>query len=115
MIELLVGPEGGPWRTSTCRRGVGRPRPGDDLRARSEDRAPRDPRNQTKPQLADVLLAPAVTAPIVRLWLGSLTSASEDAPGARVSSAWHLTNDVSDPRGCSLPWDDEGLPRGGSS
>ena len=112
VIELLVAPEEGPWRHFHFAAPAVAGLDPATISERVRETALLATRgNQPERQLADVLLAPAVAAPIVEALARHLTSASEDARVARVSSAWHLTDDRLGPEGLlPLPWDGEGLP-----
>jgi PmbA protein len=115
VVELLLAPPAGPWRhfhfaaplladlqpEILARRAVEA-----SLLATQGDPPPR--------QLADVLLAPAVAAPLVVALAQHLAREENDADAlarARVSPAWHLVDERPGPAGLlPLPWDGEGLP-----
>jgi predicted Zn-dependent protease len=115
VVELLVAPPAGPWRHVH----VAAPRLADIvpriLAARTIEACLLTSEGGTPPrQLADVLLAPAVAAPLVvalAQHLARETSGQGERVGVRVSSAWHLVDERPGPAGLlPLPWDGEGLP-----
>lgn len=65
-------------------------------------------------QLADVLLAPSVAAPLVvalAQHLARQAPEDSDLARARISKSWHLVDERPGPAGLlPLPWDGEGLP-----
>jgi predicted Zn-dependent protease len=64
-------------------------------------------------QLADVVLAPAVAAPVVVALAQHLAreGADDDLARVRVARRWHLVDERPGPAGLlPLPWDGEGLP-----
>jgi PmbA protein len=115
VVELLLAPPTGPWRhchfaapsladlqpETLARRAIEA-----SLLATRGDPPPR--------QLADVLLAPAVAAPLVVALAQHLAREPDDGDPfarARVSAAWHLVDERPGPAGLlPLPWDGEGLP-----
>jgi predicted Zn-dependent protease len=114
-VELLVAPPTGPWRhfhfaapalpdldpEALARRAI-------EASLLATEGAP-----PTR-QLADVLLAPAVAAPIVVALAQHLAHEATDdhvRARARVSKSWTLVDERPGPAGLlPLPWDGEGLP-----
>ena len=112
-VELLVAPPTGPWRhfhfaapalsdldpEALARRAI------EASLLATEGAAPAR-------QLADVLLAPAVAAPIVVALAQHLAhEAKDNNERARVSKSWNLVDERPGPAGLlPLPWDGEGLP-----
>jgi predicted Zn-dependent protease len=112
-VEMLVAPPAGPWRhfhfaapalsefdpETLARRAI------EASLLATEGAAP-------ERQLADVLLAPAVAAPIVVALAQHLArEATGDHDRARVSKLWNLVDERPGPAGLlPLPWDGEGLP-----
>ncbi len=112
VLELLVAPPEGPWRHFHFASRV----PTDLDPAAIAERVRETALLATtgappERQLADVLLAPAVAAPLVEALARFLTAAGDDARGLRVSKAWHLSDERLGPEGLlPLPWDGEGVP-----
>jgi predicted Zn-dependent protease len=114
-IELLLAPPAGPWRLLRMALADLSHLEVQPLAERaveaallcSEGDAPRH-------QLADVVLAPAVAAPLIAA-LARHLSAGEPAPGGergpRVSALWHLLDERAGPEGVlPQPCDGEGFP-----
>jgi PmbA protein len=115
VVELLLAPPTGPWRhfhfaapsladlqpETLARRAIEA-----SLLATQGDPPLR--------QLTDVLLAPAVAAPLVVALAQHLArepNNGDPLARARVSPAWHLVDERPGPAGLlPLPWDGEGLP-----
>ena len=112
VMELLVAPPEGPWRHFHFAAPAVSDLDPVTIAERVQETALLATRgSQPVRQLADVLLAPAVAAPIVEALVRYLTAASDKNREVRVSGAWHLTDDRLGPEGLlPLPWDGEGLP-----
>ncbi len=112
VLELLVAPREGPWRHFH----FAAPALADLDPAAVAERAREAALLATRGRppgrrLADVILAPAVAAPLVAALAQRLTAAAEPFGDARVSRAWRLVDDRPGPAGLlPLPWDGEGLP-----
>jgi predicted Zn-dependent protease len=114
VVELLLAPPSGPWRhVHAAAPSLADLRP-DALAARAIEACLLAAQGESPArQLADVLLAPAVAAPLVVALAQHLAreAGEEDTPAAvRVSHAWHLVDERPGPAGLlPLPWDGEGL------
>jgi PmbA protein len=112
VLELLVAPGEGPWRHFH----FAAPALADFDPAAVAERAREAALLATRGraperQLADVILAPAVAAPLVAALAQRLTATAGPLGAARVSRAWRLVDDRPGPAGLlPLPWDGEGLP-----
>ncbi len=112
VLELLVAPPEGPWRhfhfaapaLADIDPGAVAERAREVALLATRGRPPAR-------QLADVILAPAVAAPLVAALAQWLTAAADPIGAVRVSRAWRLVDDRPGPEGLlPLPWDGEGLP-----
>ncbi|MGD1146858.1 MAG: metallopeptidase TldD-related protein [Thermoanaerobaculaceae bacterium] len=112
VMELLVAPPEGPWRHfHFAAQAVLDLDPAAIAERVLETALLATRGRQPERQLADVLLAPPVAAPIVEALVQYLTAASDKNREVRVSGAWHLTDDRLGPEGLlPIPWDGEGLP-----
>jgi predicted Zn-dependent protease len=112
VLELLLAPREGPWRHFH----FAAPALADLDAAVAVERAREAALLATRGtpperQLTDVLLAPAVAAPLVVALAQDLTADRGRPPGAKVARAWRLVDDRPGPAGLlPLPWDGEGLP-----
>jgi len=112
VVGLLVAPPEGPWRYFQ----FAAPALSDLDPAKIAERVRETALLATRGgpparQLSDLLLAPAVAAPLVEALAQFLTAPSGPSPGLRVSRAWHLSDDRLGPQGLlPLQWDGEGLP-----
>jgi len=112
VLELLVAPPDGPWRHFHYAASAVSELDPASIAERVRETALLATKGTTpERQLADVLLAPAVAAPIVEALVRHLTAAGDEARRSRVSRAWHLTDERLGPLGLlPLPWDGEGVP-----
>jgi predicted Zn-dependent protease len=114
VVELLLAPPAGPWRhVHVAAAGLADLAP-DALAARAIEACLLATRGEAPPrQLADVLLAPAVAAPLVVALAQHLArelSDDDTIARSRVSQAWQLVDERPGPAGLlPLPWDGEGL------
>jgi PmbA protein len=115
MVEALLAPPTGPWRHVH----VAAPRLADihpeALAARATEACLLTAEGDAPArQLADVLLAPPVAAPLIvalAQHLAREADGGDAAARARVSPTWHLVDERAGPTGLlPLPWDGEGLP-----
>ena len=112
VLELLVAPPEGPWRHFH----FAAPALADLDPAAVAERVRETALLATRGapperRLADVLLAPAVAAPLVEALARFLTGASDEARAHRVAGGWRLLDDRPGPEGLlPLPWDGEGVP-----
>ncbi len=116
LVELLLAPEDGPWRlVSTAVASLRELEVGPWRTARSARRGSRPRGGSPHRQLADVLLAPAVAAPLVAA-LARRLAADRGEPAAslaqgRVSPLWRLEDHRAGPDGLLPgPCDGEGVP-----
>ena len=115
VVELLLAPPSGPWRhLHFAVRDLGELDPL-LLAERAREAALLAVRGSQPPRaLADVLLAPAVAAPLVAALANRVATGTGDfaaAPATRVSRVWHLVDERAGPGGLlPLPFDGEGLP-----
>ncbi|MFI5168218.1 MAG: metallopeptidase TldD-related protein [Thermoanaerobaculales bacterium] len=116
VVELLLAPPSGPWRHfHFAARDLAEfdPLP---LAARAREAALLAVRGSQPPRaLADVVLAPAVAAPLVVALAEHVASGGCSLPAGtrptRVRRAWHLVDERAGPGGLlPLPCDGEGLP-----
>ncbi|MBZ5587267.1 MAG: hypothetical protein LAO05_01765 [Acidobacteriia bacterium] len=112
VMELLVAPPEGPWRHFHFAAPVVSDLDPATITERVQETALLATRGrQPERQLADVLLAPAVAAPIVEALARYLTATGDRDREVRVSGVWRLTDDRLGPEGLlPLQWDGEGLP-----
>jgi len=116
VVELLVAPERGPWRHFHFAAREFATLDLDALARRAVDATLLTMAGPSAPHaLADVLLAPAVAAPLVVALAQELVrprdGASAPLRAGRVSRAWRLTDQRAGPEGLlPLPCDGEGMP-----
>jgi predicted Zn-dependent protease len=114
VVELLVAPREGPWRVvHRAARNLAALDPEAEAETARETARRVSGGRPPRHQLADVLLAPAVAAPLVLAlaeWLAEPRGA-ELADRSRVSSHWQLVDERAGDAGLlPLPCDGEGLP-----
>ncbi len=112
VLELLVAPREGPWRHFHFAAGALGDFDPEAVAERAREAALLATRGRPPGrQLADVILAPAVAAPLVAALAQRLTAGADTIGAARVARAWRLVDDRPGPAGLlPLPWDGEGLP-----
>ncbi len=112
VLELLVAPPEGPWRHFHFAAPALADIDPEATAARVREAALLATRGPSpERQLVDVLLAPAVAAPLVVALARHLTTGPPMPEAARVSAGWRLVDDRPGPAGLlPLPWDGEGLP-----
>jgi predicted Zn-dependent protease len=115
VVELLVAPPDGPWRLFRWAARQLADLDHDRLSERASEITLLATRGAApERRLADVVLAPAVAAPLVVAlveWLITTRERDGRAPRVRVSPAWYLADRRSGPDGLlPLPFDGEGLP-----
>ena len=114
VVELLVAPPEGPWRHfHFAAPTLADLRPDELTRRAVEASLLATTGGAPERQLADVLLSPAVAAPLVVALAQHLAHEPADDAWARirVAPAWHLVDERPGPTGLlPLPWDGEGLP-----
>ncbi len=112
VLELLLAPREGPWRHFHFAAAALADLDPAAVAERAREAALLATRGQPpERQLADVILAPAVAAPLVAALAQRLTAAAGPLGAARVARAWRLVDDRPGPAGLlPLPWDGEGLP-----
>jgi predicted Zn-dependent protease len=114
VVELLVAPSEGPWRHFHFAAPALADLQPDELTRRAVEASLLATTGRAAPrQLADVLLAPAVAAPLVVALAHHLARETDDDSWRRIRVAptWHLVDERPGPTGLlPLPWDGEGLP-----
>jgi predicted Zn-dependent protease len=115
VVEMLLAPPAGPWRHLHFAAPALADLEAEALARRATEAALLATRGDAPDrQLTDVLLAPAVAAPLVVALAQRLArQATDDGEfaRARVSRAWNLVDERPGPAGLlPLPWDGEGLP-----
>jgi len=112
VLELLVAPPEGPWRHFHFAASALADLDPAAIAERVRETALLATRGAApERRLADVVIAPAVAAPIVEALARFMTAPNEAARGLRVSRGWRLTDDRLGPDGLlPLQWDGEGLP-----
>jgi len=115
VVELLLAPPAGPWRHLHFAAPALADLEPEALARRAIEAALLATRGGAPDrQLADVLLAPAVAAPLLVALAQHLARETKDDGAlahARVSRSWNLVDERPGPAGLlPLPWDGEGLP-----
>ena len=115
VVELLLAPPAGPWRHLHFAAPALADLEPEVLARRAIEAALLATRGGAPDrQLADVLLAPAVAAPLLVALAQHLARETNDDGAlarARVSRSWNLVDERPGPAGLlPLPWDGEGLP-----
>lgn len=114
VVELLLAPPEGPWRHLHFAAPALADLVPETLARRAVEASLLATRGGAPPrQLADVLLAPAVAAPLVvalAQHLAREASGGDSLARARVAPAWQLVDERPGPAGLlPLPWDGEGV------
>jgi PmbA protein len=115
VAELLLAPPAGPWRHLHFAAPTVAELDPEVLAHRAAEACLLATRGEAPDrQLADVLLAPSVAAPLVVALTQHLArhpTNDGELKRARISKAWHLVDERPGPAGLlPLPWDGEGLP-----
>ncbi len=111
VVELLLAPPAGPWRLVHFAAPALADLVPETLAHRALEASLLATRGGPPPrQLADVLLAPAVAAPLVVALAQHLAGEAASLARARVAPAWLLVDERPGPAGLlPLPWDGEGV------